>query len=138
MRTPPVLPVCPGNGFIVFKEEFSGEELAALEAFVTHPDYAALRKEHTTYYVLAHMLDHLDFHGLQVAFTLLQATWEAEGDPDRYRAYAAEAIARHGPLRGSWLGFRRILRCHPWGSSGYDPVPERASAAREGERLEPR
>ena len=37
--------------------------------------------------------------------------------------YAAEAIARHGAARGSWLALRRLLRCHPWGGSGIDPVP---------------
>jgi len=37
--------------------------------------------------------------------------------------YALEALARHGALRGSALAARRILRCHPWGASGPDPVP---------------
>ena len=37
--------------------------------------------------------------------------------------YAAEAVERHGPWHGSLLAARRLLRCHPWGGSGYDPVP---------------
>lgn len=39
--------------------------------------------------------------------------------------YAVEAIKRHGPLKGLYLAVRRILRCHPWGGSGYDPVPDK-------------
>jgi putative membrane protein insertion efficiency factor len=39
-------------------------------------------------------------------------------------AYAVEAIERHGAGRGSLLALRRILRCHPWGGSGVDVVPE--------------
>jgi uncharacterized protein len=38
-------------------------------------------------------------------------------------AYAITALQRHGPLKGLWLALRRIGKCHPWGSSGYDPVP---------------
>jgi uncharacterized protein len=43
--------------------------------------------------------------------------------------YAAEAIATHGAPYGAWLALRRLLRCHPWGGSGYDPVPGRADTA---------
>ncbi len=39
-------------------------------------------------------------------------------------SYAIEALHRHGPLAGLWLAVRRILRCHPWGGGGVDPVPE--------------
>lgn len=39
-------------------------------------------------------------------------------------AYAAEAIALHGPIKGMWLATLRLARCHPWGGSGYDPVPQ--------------
>lgn len=38
-------------------------------------------------------------------------------------AYALEALRKHGLFKGSWLAVRRILKCHPWGGSGYDPVP---------------
>ncbi|HIX02847.1 MAG TPA: membrane protein insertion efficiency factor YidD [Candidatus Odoribacter faecigallinarum] len=37
--------------------------------------------------------------------------------------YALEAIRKHGPFKGLWLTVKRLLRCHPWGGSGYDPVP---------------
>lgn len=38
-------------------------------------------------------------------------------------AYAEEAVRRHGSARGSWLAFRRLMRCHPLGGHGVDPVP---------------
>ena len=37
--------------------------------------------------------------------------------------YAVQALKKHGPIKGLYLAVKRILRCHPWGGSGYDPVP---------------
>lgn len=37
--------------------------------------------------------------------------------------YAVEALKKYGPLKGGWLTLKRLARCHPWGGSGYDPVP---------------
>ena len=39
--------------------------------------------------------------------------------------YSLEALRIHGLFRGGWIALKRIGRCHPWGGSGYDPVPEK-------------
>lgn len=39
--------------------------------------------------------------------------------------YMITAVRRHGGLKGGWMGLKRIASCHPWGGSGFDPVPEK-------------
>lgn len=60
------------------------------------------------------------------AYRLLFSPWV--GHNCRYQptcsAYALECLEMHGALKGGWLTLRRLARCHPWGASGYDPVPE--------------
>lgn len=59
------------------------------------------------------------------AYRLLLSPWV--GHSCRFQptcsVYAIEALETHGPLRGLWLTVRRLVRCNPWGGSGYDPVP---------------
>ena len=43
-------------------------------------------------------------------------------------AYGVTALERHGPVRGTWLTLRRVLRCHPWAAGGVDHVPPRRTA----------
>ncbi|MEP2030501.1 MAG: membrane protein insertion efficiency factor YidD [Paracoccaceae bacterium] len=62
------------------------------------------------------------------AYRLLLSPWV--GHSCRYQptcsAYALEALEKHGAFKGSLLAARRIARCHPWGSKGFDPVPDRS------------
>lgn len=52
--------------------------------------------------------------------------------------YGRDALIQHGPVKGGWLTVKRLCKCHPFGKSGYDPVPARRDtdgAAREVEKL---
>ncbi|MGE3108277.1 MAG: membrane protein insertion efficiency factor YidD [Phycisphaerales bacterium] len=51
--------------------------------------------------------------------------------------YSVEAFELHGPLKGSWLTLRRLLRCHPWGGHGYDPPPLPPSMVKCGPHPDP-
>ncbi|XXK31729.1 membrane protein insertion efficiency factor YidD [Rhodobacteraceae bacterium nBUS_24] len=60
------------------------------------------------------------------AYRLLLSPWVGKNcryDPT-CSAYALQALQRHGAIKGSWLSLRRIMKCHPWGGSGADEVPD--------------
>lgn len=76
----------------------------------------------------------MKFIGRVLAWPLLGLVWLYRyaispliGANCRYQptcsAYAEEALRKHGAFRGTWLTIKRVSRCHPWGGSGYDPVP---------------
>jgi len=75
--------------------------------------------------------------GIVRAYRLLLSPWL--GSSCRFTptcsAYTLEALERYGAFSGTYLGARRIARCHPWCPGGFDPVPESAhrfSARRPG------
>ena len=76
---------------------------------------------------------------LTLAFKAVVWTWRLIGSPIagpicRFQPscshYALDAIDRFGPIDGAWLTLKRLARCHPWGGSGYDPVPMPAPESR--------
>jgi hypothetical protein len=61
---------------------------------------------------------------LELLFALEESSWyEAKLVDGTEAEKAIEALRKHGPIKGLYLAIRRLLRCHPWGGSGYDPVP---------------
>lgn len=70
------------------------------------------------------------------AYRLLVSPWL--GPNCRYQptcsSYALEALEKHGAIRGGWLSLRRIVRCHPGGGSGFDPVPDPGPASNPDRR----
>jgi putative membrane protein insertion efficiency factor len=44
--------------------------------------------------------------------------------------YMVDAIEEWGPIKGIWMGLRRISRCHPWGGHGHDPVPKKSKSTK--------
>jgi hypothetical protein len=83
---------CPGNGFVIYKDSFSGEELARLAAYVASAEYQAMRAAETDYFLAAALRRHVGDEPAALAMTLLQATWEA-APGEQYRRYAAAALA---------------------------------------------
>ena len=75
--------------------------------------------------------------GRGATWMLLAISWYQRGragalSPCRFfpscSEYAFEAIDQHGACRGGWLAARRLMRCRPFGPSGFDPVPERPAS----------
>jgi len=89
-------PVCPGNGFVMYQNEFSADELTAIKSIVASDDFKALRQEHTDHAMVAYLKQRLGARDFDVAESFLQASWEAERDRpqlvDEYRALALDAF----------------------------------------------
>jgi hypothetical protein len=90
---PYTYPVCPGSGFVVYRREFSGDEIAAIRSIVASAEFRALRHEHTDHAVVAYVKQRLGAPAFEIAESYLQASWEAERDrPQRVNEYRALAL----------------------------------------------
>jgi hypothetical protein len=106
--TLPVLPLveCPGNGFLLFEDAFTPEEIAKLSPLVQGPEYQAIRHSETPYYRAWWLMRGLGREPERLASALLVASWEADGDPARkvrYQRAFLEAAGQIVPESEEWF-----------------------------------
>lgn len=98
IQSPWPLVSCPGNGFVIYKRDYSADEIKRLTAVVESDDYQRMRGRETSYWLLARLLEAADAPPQERAGALQRATWQAS--PAQYPAYvqaAATAFARQCP-----------------------------------------
>ena len=91
--SPAAVPICPDNGFIIYRDDFSEGEISSLTSYVLSAEYQEMVDVHTPYYRLAKIQDFLGRPVLEVAFTYLRASWEVDTDRARYEPYARVAAS---------------------------------------------
>lgn len=86
------LPVCPGNGFVMYKSDFSNAEIDALRLIVSSTEFVRLRGENTDYYMAAYVAERVGSSDYELGNMYVKASWEAERDRsqlvDQYRSLA--------------------------------------------------
>lgn len=88
---PLALPVCPGNGLVMY-EEFSREQLRLLRTLIAAPEYEALRATETPHYRAQWLMRKLGAPTSKVLWTLIKASWEADGDASQRARYLREYV----------------------------------------------
>lgn len=83
---------CPSCGFVLYKKEFSDSEKVHLREIVESVDYRTARKLGSTYYCLAHIYRKLNHPAYEIAWVLLQASWQVESDKGRYTTCLQESV----------------------------------------------
>lgn len=92
MPAPWPLPKCPTSGFVMFKREFTADEVAKFKRFVATAEYSQMQAVETDYFLAARLSQFLGEPDEDVAWRLLQATWEARPGGAQYQRYAGEAL----------------------------------------------
>jgi hypothetical protein len=102
MLSPIPLPVCPGNGFVMFKDKFTPEEIKAIEPIVLSDDYRRARKDNVDRYMVAFMRERLGgATAIELGRLYQMASWEAEGryaSDAKQKSEKPELVARYRAL----------------------------------------
>ncbi len=95
MNFPPPVPVCPSNGFVMYKAKFKKEEMRKLKKIILSKEYKALLGKNTSYFLFARVMEKMPNSQKLAKWLYLRASWEAQDcNSDLYKQYATLAIAR--------------------------------------------
>lgn len=92
------LPKCPGKGLVIF-EKFGRADLARLEPLIASAEYRAMLPVETDYFLAAWLMEKLGREPLDVAWMIVQASWQADGRPELKARYQADYVARIRAIR---------------------------------------
>jgi hypothetical protein len=108
-------PVCPDNGFVMYKSDFSEAELAAIRPIVQSDEYQRLRREHTSYYMMGYLKERMGVRGFELAEAYLGASWEAERDkPHLVADYRARARDKFDAFLAQRSGSAEGVQSEEW------------------------
>ena len=93
----PLVAVCPGNGFVIYKNDFKAEELEKAKAFIQSPDYLRIKDQETPRYLAVRLARVIGEDDDSIAVLTLMSTWEAR-NPEEYARYAQEALVLYRTL----------------------------------------
>lgn len=94
------LPKCPGNGLVIF-DDFTKEDVTRLKALVESAEYLAIRDSEPNYYLAAWLMERLNRPAVDVAWMVVQASWQADDRPELKKRYQAEYVDRIRKLEKS-------------------------------------
>lgn len=112
LRWAPPMPECPGNGFLIFRNDLTAEEIAVLTPLVESAEYQALRRDETQHYRVWWLMRALPGSDpAKLASALLMASWHSDDDPARKARYQRAFIAAADVIpTGDAIGFTYALR----------------------------
>jgi hypothetical protein len=105
---PMQLPKCPGNGLVIF-DDFTKGDVKRLESLVDSAEYRAIRDKETNYYLAAWLMERLGRPAINVAWVIVQASWQADDRPELKKRYQAEYVDRIRKLEKSGDGTDWLL-----------------------------
>jgi hypothetical protein len=91
---PPLVPICPDDGFVVYKETFGAEEVSTLRGWVESDEFRRITTKESPYFRIAKTLERLSAPDDEVAWAYVQASWEIESDPETYSRYVEHALRK--------------------------------------------